>query len=889
MTTPFQFVYEFNQERVDGKPEMKDLLGGKGAGLAKMYSIGLPVPAGFTISTRACTLFNQNQKAFQQQVWPEVLEALHRLEKVTGKQFGTPPRPLLLSVRSGARFSMPGMMDTVLNIGLSDRIVNDLLEQNEAADLVYDCYRRLLQMFGDVVLNVPRRSFEIILARRRKEKSVRHDIELEGDELGRICEKFKELIREESGPFPQDPLEQLRLSVEAVFQSWNNPRAVTYRQLNDISEDLGTAINVQMMVFGNRGADSASGVGFTRNPSTGEPDMYGEFLPRSQGEEVVAGIRTPLGLEEMKQTFPEAHHKLKEYAATLETTYREMQDFEFTIETGKLYMLQTRDGKRTGAAAVRIARDMHQEGLISREEAVMRVNPDQLKQLLHPVLQHAGGELLAEGLPASPGASVGQIVFSADQAVNWSRNGKAVVLVRSETTPDDIHGINVAEGILTARGGMTSHAAVVARGMGKCCVVGCEGLRIDEKKKEVQIQGRTLREGDYISVDGNSGKVFLGKLQRVESDLKGGLIREYLGLLGEFQTLKVRANADTATDAQKALEFGAVGIGLCRTEHMFFAEDRLPVMQDMLTAGTAYAKDQSLGKLREFQKEDFLSILEVMDGRPVTVRLLDPPLHEFLPEAGELSSRITELREKGGEETEILRMEKLLKGTAELRESNPMMGHRGCRLGISHPEITRMQSQALFEAACQVKRMGKSPVVEVMIPLVSLVEEFQDQAALIREVAEQVFEDTGIRIPFEVGTMIELPRAALLADQLALHSDFFSFGTNDLTQMTFGFSRDDADDFIKDYRRKNILPSNPFETLDQGGVGQLMRMAVEKGRRARPDLQIGICGEHSGDPASVRFCQELEMDYVSCSPYSVPLARLAAAQAAIGCQPADTR
>lgn len=541
MTTPFQFVYEFNQERVDGNPEMKDLLGGKGAGLAGMCSIGLPVPPGFTVSTRACTLFHQNQQAFRQQVWPEVLEALHRLEQVTGKPFGTTPGPLMLSVRSGARFSMPGMMDTVLNIGLNDRIVDDLLEQNEAADLAYDCYRRLLQMFGDVVLDIPRRAFERILARRRKEKGVRYDIELGGDELGRICEEFKALIRDEGGSFPQDSLEQLRLSVEAVFQSWNTPRAVTYRQLNDISEDLGTAVNVQLMVLGNRGADSASGVGFTRNPSTGAPAMYGEFLPRSQGEEVVAGIRTPLGLEEMKQTFPEAHHKLQEYAATLETTYREMQDFEFTIETGKLYLLQTRDGKRTGVAAVRIARDMHQEGLISREEAVMRVNPDQLKQLLHPVLQHAGGELLAEGLPASPGASVGQIVFSADEAVSWAQKGKPVILVRSETTPDDIHGMNVAEGILTARGGMTSHAAVVARGMGKCCVVGCESLQIDEKKKEVEAQGRTLREGDYISVDGNSGKVFLGRLQRVESDLKGGLISEYLGLLGEFQTLKVRA------------------------------------------------------------------------------------------------------------------------------------------------------------------------------------------------------------------------------------------------------------------------------------------------------------------------------------------------------------
>ncbi|MBI4455280.1 MAG: pyruvate, phosphate dikinase [Acidobacteria bacterium] len=876
-----RFVYHFNERHVDGHGGMKDVLGGKGAGLAEMCRAGLPVPPGFTISTEACVLFHHNPPTFPTIIWPEVLAALRELEQVSGKKFGGLPNPLLVSVRSGAKFSMPGMMDTVLDIGLNDRTARELAEETGNPTFVYDSYRRLLQMFGDVVLGISDDKFERLLAVSMRGKRVRSEIELGGEELARACEEFKKIIEGESKVFPQDPKEQLRMAIEAVFRSWNNPRAIAYRRFNDIPENLGTAVNIQVMVFGNKGENSGSGVGFTRDPATGQPGLYGEFLPRAQGEEVVAGTRTPLGLEELERAFPAIYQQLTDIGIKLEKHYREMQDFEFTIENGKLYMLQTRDGKRTGLAAVRIGWDMYQEGLVSREEALIRVEPEQLEQLLHPVFKDEGAEVLARGMPASPGAAVGRIVFSADEAAEIAQKGNPVILVRTETVPDDIHGMEAAEGILTARGGMTSHAAVVARGMGKCCVVGCESLHVDEERKELRVAGKVFKQGDYISVDGADGRVMPGRVQRVETEAQVGLLSDFMGLLEGTSTLQVRANADTARDARKARDFGASGIGLCRTEHMFFAEDRLPVMQQMILAGDARERSLFLGQLKEFQKADFFSILEAMDGLPVTVRLLDPPLHEFLPRREELVAEILRLRAGGVDPEQIARREKLLNRVGELQETNPMMGHRGCRLGITYPDVTRMQVQALFEAACELKKRGKSPFLEIMIPLVSLVEEFRDQAALVREAAQETFARYRFELPYLVGTMIEVPRAALVADDIAREAEFFSFGTNDLTQMTFGFSRDDAGKFIGAYQQRNLLRKDPFQTLDLPGVGQLMRIAVEKGKRARPELKIGICGEHGGDPASIQFCFDLNLDYVSCSPYRVPVARMAAAHAAV--------
>jgi pyruvate,orthophosphate dikinase len=874
-----KFIYEFNERRVDGDGRMKDILGGKGAGLAEMCRVGLAVPPGFTISTTACNLFIQNPEAYGERVWPKVLMAIHRLEQVSGRNFGVTPNPLLVSVRSGARFSMPGMMDTVLDIGLNDSVARHLAESSGDKAFAYDCYRRLLQMFGHVVLGVPEEKFTLALAHCRQEANAGTEIELGGEKLAGLCEEFKKIIEQEDKIFPQEPSEQLRLAIEAVFRSWNNSRAVTYRKLNNIANDLGTAVNVQMMVFGNRGKNSGSGVGFTRNPATGEAELYGEFLPGIQGEEVVAGTRTPFGLQELERMFPRVYQELKEVAAQLEKHYREMQDFEFTIDDGVLYVLQTRDGKRTGHAAVRIAWDMVREGLITREEALMRVDPEQLQQTLHPVFRQNQVDALARGLPASPGAAVGRIVFSADDAVLLAKEGEPVILVRTETTPDDIHGMEVAVGIVTTRGGMTSHAAVVARGMGRCCVVGCEALHVDEERKQVSVDGRVLHEGEFISVDGSDGRVMAGKVEMVQVEPGGGLLAEFMSLLEDISTVRVRANADTAQDAKRARQFGAAGIGLCRTEHMFFGKDRLPVMQQMILAAGEEERKEPLLRLKEFQKKDFLAILEAMNGLPVTVRLLDPPLHEFLPRKQDLEAEIARLDPNQHRFRAV--KQRMLRRVQELEEINPMMGHRGCRLGITYPDVTRMQVRALFEAACELKRAGKVPVVEVMIPLVSLIGELHDQVELVRRTAEEVFGVYQIRIPFLVGTMIELPRAALIADEIAKEVEFFSFGTNDLTQATFGFSRDDAGKFIKIYLEKKILDKDPFQTLDEQGVGELMRVAVEKGKHSRSHLELGICGEHGGDPASIQFCHELHFDYVSCSPYRVPVARLAAAQAAI--------
>lgn len=792
---------------------MREILGGKGAGLAEMCRAGLPVPPGFTISTEAGRLFAHNPEQFRGDVLPEVEIALQGLEGVTGKRFGSPEEPLLLSVRSGASVSMPGMMDTVLNVGLNDVAACRWAEVTSDPSFVYDCYRRLLEMFGEVVLAVPRRRFERILALRQQGKE--------------LCREFAEMIESEKKSFPQDPREQLLMAMEAVFRSWNNPRAVAYRRLNDIPEDLGSAVSVQMMVFGNRGKDSGTGVGFTRDPSTGERRLYGEFLPEAQGEEVVAGRRTPLGLDQLERNFPEVYRQLQEATAKLERLRREMQNVEFTLQEGKLYFLQTRDGQRTGRAAVRIAWDMHREGLLSREEAILRVEPRQLEQLLYPVFKEtAGVEILGQGLPASPGAAVGKIAFSAEDAVHMTQNGEPVILVRRETTSHDIQGIEVAEGIFTARGGMTSHAAVIARGLGKCCVVGCESLEIDEENRELSLHDRVLRAGEFISVDGYSGRVMAGKVEKIASEFETGLLTDYRALLEGIARVSVRAHADSVSEARKARGLGASGIGLCRTEHMFFAEGRPPVIQEMMISHSARRRNELLARLKEFQKADFLGILEVMDGLPVTVRLLDPSSPEFLP----------------------------------------------CRLGIAHPEITRAQVSAFFEAACELKKTGKSPVVEVMIPPVSLVEEFRDQEGLVREVAEEVFKHHQLRLAYLVGAMIELPRAALVAGQIARHAEFFSLGTHDLTQTTFGWSRPDA---AKSLRR------HPFAVLDPQGVGELIRTAVETGRKVRPDLKLGLCGDQAADPAAIQFCHDLGIDYVSCAPQRVPAARLAAAQAAL--------
>jgi len=866
-----KYVYLFSE----GNANMRNLLGGKGANLAEMMNLGLPVPPGFTVTTEACTRYYQDGQTIAPEIEEQIYEAMEKVEGIVGKKFGDINNPFLVSVRSGARVSMPGMMDTILNLGLNDVAVEGLAKQTNNERFAYDSYRRFIQMFSDVVMGIDKNKFEKILDEMKEKKGVKHDVELTAEDLKEVVKRFKELYKQEKGvEFPQDPKVQLLEAVKAVFRSWNNPRAIVYRRMNDIPSDWGTAVNVQAMVFGNMGNDSGTGVAFTRNPATGEKKIYGEFLMNAQGEDVVAGIRTPEPLEKLRETMPEIYNQFIQIAQTLEKHYRDMQDMEFTIERGKLYMLQTRNGKRTAAAALKIAVDMVAEGLITKEEAVLRVDPKQLDALLHPafdpnVLKKA--KPIAKGLPASPGAATGQVYFTAEEAVEAAKQGKKVILVRAETSPEDIEGMYAAQGILTARGGMTSHAAVVARGIGTCCVAGCEQIRINEEGKYFIVGDMVFKEGDYISLDGNTGYVYGEALPTQDPSMTGDFAT-LMEWADQVRTLKVRANADTPRDAAQALKFGAEGIGLCRTEHMFFDEDRIPAVREMIVARTEAERRKALAKLLPMQKNDFKGIYEVMEGRPVTIRLLDPPLHEFLPHNDE---DIRDLAEQMG-----ISFEELKATVVKLQEFNPMLGHRGCRLAVTYPEIAEMQTRAIMEAAIEVmQEKGNTILPEIMIPLVGEAKELKFVKDVVVRTAEQVMKEKGVKIEYKVGTMIEVPRAALTADEIAKEAEFFSFGTNDLTQMTFGFSRDDAGKFLEEYYNKNIFESDPFARLDQVGVGKLMKMAAELGRSARPDIKMGICGEHGGDPSSVEFCHRIGLDYVSCSPYRVPIARLAAAQA----------
>jgi len=868
-----KMVYFFGGKKAEGNGKMKDLLGGKGANLAEMVNSGVPVPPGFTITTKVCNYFSDNSGKMPSGFDKEYKEAIAKMEKAVGKKFGDLENPLLVSVRSGAKFSMPGMMDTILNLGLNDQTVEALAKKSDNRRFALDAYRRFIQMFSDVVLEVEKALFEEILENVKETAKVKLDTELREDDLELVIKKYKELVKKRTGKeFPADPEVQLDMARDAVFKSWNNPRAFTYRRMNKIADDLGTAVNVQAMVFGNMGTDSATGVGFTRNPSTGAKEFYGEYLTNAQGEDVVAGIRTPKPIMELKKEMPEAFTQLKSITDNLEKHYRDIQDFEFTIEQGKLYMLQTRIGKRTAHAAVKIAVDMVKEKMISKEEAIMRVEPEGLNQLLHPVFDpKVKYDAVATGLPASPGAAVGQVVFTSEDAVK--KADEKTILVRTETCPDDITGMEVAQGILTARGGMTSHAAVVARGMGKCCVAGCEEIKVDEKNAKFSVDGKNVKEGDWRSINGSTGEVILGKVPTIEAKLSGDF-GTLMSWVNKTRKLKVRSNADVPRDAKVAAEFGAEGIGLCRTEHMFFDSERLPWMQKMILVDTEEDRRKALEKLLPFQKDDFKGLFEEMKGYSVTVRLLDPPLHEFLPKTKEEAK---ELSKKIGIEVSIIWQK-----TADLHEFNPMLGHRGCRLGITYPEITEMQTRAIISAACELlKKKNIKVVPEIMVPLVGNVSELKDQREIIDRVATQTMESYGVKVKYMVGTMIEVPRAAVTADEIAEVAEFFSFGTNDLTQMTLGFSRDDAGKFIKVYMDKKIFASDPFQTLDQDGVGQLVKIGIEKGRSVKKDLKVGICGEHGGDPDSVKFCHRAGMNYVSCSPYRVPIACLAAAQAVI--------
>ena len=867
-------IYFFGSNKAEGSSKMKDLLGGKGANLAEMVNSGIPVPPGFTITTKVCNYFSKNNGKMPTGFDREYKEAIAKMEKATGKKFGSLNNPLLVSVRSGAKFSMPGMMDTILNLGLNDKTVEALTKKSGNRRFALDAYRRFIQMFADIVLGIEKALFEEILDTSKKQTKVKLDTELSEDDLELVIKKYKALVKKESGKnFPDDPMTQLSMARDAVFLSWNNPRAVTYRRLNKIADNLGTAVNIQAMVFGNMGEDCATGVGFTRNPSTGVREFYGEYLTNAQGEDVVAGIRTPKPIKELSKEMPGVYRELKTITDRLEKHYRDVQDFEFTIEQGKLYMLQTRTGKRTAHAAVRIAVDMVREKMITKEEAIMRVEPESLNQLLHPVFDpKTRYDIIATGLPASPGAAVGRVVFNSDDAVKKAGDDK-VILVRTETCPDDIHGMDVAQGILTTRGGMTSHAAVVARGMGKCCVAGCEDIKVDEKNRRFRVAGKMIREGDWISINGSTGEIILDKVPTVEPSLSGDF-GKLMSWVKKTKKLGVRANADIPRDAKVAKQFGAEGIGLCRTEHMFFENKRLPWMQRMILADTEIDRRKALNKLLPFQKEDFLGLFKEMKGYPVTVRLLDPPLHEFLPKTKEETQGLSK---KIGIDANIIWQK-----TADLHEFNPMLGHRGCRLGITYPEITEMQTRAIISAACELQKKNSIKVVpEIMVPLVGNVAELKDQREVIDRVAKETMAGYGAKIKYFIGTMIEVPRAAVTADEIAQSAEFFSFGTNDLTQMTMGFSRDDAGRFIKVYIDKKIFAADPFQTLDQNGVGQLVKIAVEKGRGTKKDLKIGICGEHGGDPESVKFCHHIGMSYVSCSPYRVPIAALAAAQAVI--------
>ncbi|MGB4197718.1 MAG: pyruvate, phosphate dikinase [Tepidanaerobacteraceae bacterium] len=873
-----KYVYSFKE----GNATMRSLLGGKGANLAEMVKIGLPVPMGFTVTTEACLNYYDEGEKISEDIVSQIFGALENLEQEMGKKLGDIQDPLLVSVRSGAVISMPGMMDTVLNLGLNDESVKGLAAKTDNERFAYDSYRRFIQMFGNVVMEVDHGNFEAVIESVKEKKNITEDTEMDAEGWKEVISLYKEKIKEETGrEFPQDPKEQLLMAVEAVFKSWNNQRAKVYRRINKIPDDLGTAVNVQTMVFGNKGDDSGTGVAFTRNPSTGENKVYGEFLMNAQGEDVVAGIRTPQSIDQLKEVMPDIYKQFTDVCTLLENHYKDMQDIEFTIENGKLYILQTRNGKRTAQAAVKIAVDMVHEGLISKEQAIIQVPAGQLETLLHRRIDpNAKVEAVAKGLPASPGAASGSVVFDPDEAEVMGNDGKKVILVRTETTPDDIHGIVAAQGVLTSRGGMTSHAAVVARGMGKPCVSGCEAIRIDYEKEEFQVGDTVVKKGDIISIDGSTGQVIIGEVPMVEPELSDEF-NELLSWADEARTLKVRANADTPRDAKTALEFGAEGIGLCRTEHMFMAQDRLPIVQQMIMSETKEEREEALAKLLPIQQDDFEGIFEVMDGLPVTVRLLDPPLHEFLPNAEELIEEIHELKANGNSE-ELEAKREMLKKVRALSEMNPMLGLRGCRLGLLYPEIYIMQVKAILKAACKLTQRGIKVIPEIEIPLVGHELELENLRAIVEETAEKVLEEEGIKVDYFIGTMIELPRACLTAEDIAKHADFFSFGTNDLTQTTFGFSRDDAEGkILPHYIEQKILTDSPFIILDRKGVGSLMKMAVEKGRQEKEDLLIGICGEHGGEPSSVEFCHMIGLDFVSCSPFRVPIARLAAAQAAI--------
>jgi len=895
-----KYVYFFGGGKADGNGKMKDVLGGKGAGLAEMTNAGLPVPPGFTIQTEACREYMRHN-AVSKEVDRQMEEALKHLEQLQGQALGQGANPLLVSVRSGAKFSMPGMMDTILNLGLNDESVEALAKRADAR-FAYDSYRRLIQMFGNVVLEIEKSAFEEVFDEKKKQKKAKLDTDLDAKALKEVITEYKKVVKKHAKrDFPQDPHEQLVMARDAVFRSWNNDRAKHYRRINNISDDLGTAVNVQAMVFGNLGDTSGTGVGFTRNPAIGTKEFYGEFLLNAQGEDVVSGVRTPVHILELEKIMPEVYNQLRDITTRLEKHYKDMQDFEFTIQDGKLYMLQTRNGKRTGLAAVRVALQMVEEGLITKEEAIFRVEPNQLYDFLVPRLDEKGVkvEVLAKGLPASPGAAVGQIVFTADEAVEKAGLGKKadVILVRAETTPEDIHGMEVAKGILTSRGGMTSHAAVVTRGMGKCCVAGAGDIEVNEKAGEMRVKGQVFKAGDWISLDGTTGRVIKGRLNTLAPSPDDKELQTFMRWADPFRKLKVRANADIPRDAIQARTFGAEGIGLCRTEHMFFAEDRIPHMQAMILADNEKDRRAALKKLLPMQRADFVGVFKAMDGYPVTIRTLDPPLHEFLPRREDLMVDIAVLPYADAKEKKSL-VEKykrfgakgaadlkkvipaLLRRVEELHEFNPMLGHRGCRLGITYPEITEMQARAIFEAAVTVSKQGVKVYPEVMIPLTATLKEMANQGAIVHRVAAEVFQEKEHKVDYMVGTMIELPRAALVADEIAKEAQFFSFGTNDLTQTTFGFSRDDVNKILPTYLEEGILKQDPFAALDQEGVGQLVKIATERGRKTRPDLKVGICGEHGGEPSSVEFCHRVGLNYVSCSPFRVLTARLAAAQAA---------
>ena len=868
-----QYVYLFNE----GNASMKNLLGGKGANLSEMTILGIPVPQGFTVTTEACNKYYEDDKKISQDIIEEIENKMSELEKITGRKFGSLENPLLVSVRSGARVSMPGMMDTILNLGLNDESVEAMAKLTNNPRFAYDSYRRFIQMFADVVMGVEKRLFEDLLDEVKEEKGYKIDTDLTAEDLKDLVVKFKALYKKEKGEdFPSNPKEQLIEAVTAVFRSWNNPRAIVYRRLNDIPGEWGTAVNVQEMVFGNKGETSGTGVAFSRNPANGDNELYGEYLMNAQGEDVVAGIRTPEPISHLEAQNPTIYKQFTDIVNTLEKHYRDMQDMEFTIEDGKLYFLQTRNGKRTAQAALKIAVDLVEEGMLTKEEAILKVEPKQLDTLLHPAFASDGlkeAKIVAKGLPASPGAACGKIAFTAEEAKERKANGEKVVLVRLETSPEDIEGMIAAEGILTVRGGMTSHAAVVARGMGTCCVAGCGELKVNEEARTLEVNGQVLTFDDYISIDGSTGHIYAEQVKTVSPEITGHFAT-FMGWADEIRKLKVRTNADTPRDTKQAVEFGAEGIGLCRTEHMFFAEDRILAVREMILAKNEDSRRVALEKLLPMQREDFIGIYEALEERPATIRFLDPPLHEFLPSEEEDINALA--KEIGVSPAEIKNV------VAELHEFNPMMGHRGCRLAVSYPEIAEMQTRAVIEAAIEVKKnKGYNIVPEIMIPLIGEIKELKYVKNVVVETAKTVMEEKGVQLDYKVGTMIEIPRAALTADKIAEEAEFFSFGTNDLTQMTFGFSRDDAAKFLKDYYEKGIYEQDPFAKLDQEGVGELMRIACEKGKATRPDIKLGICGEHGGDPSSVEFCHNLGLNYVSCSPYRVPLARLAAAQAQV--------